>query len=109
MSGQFDDATRDLVRKRAGGRCELCGMSLPVGHFHHRRPRAMGGTKRIEASGAANCLLLHSRCHADIESSRERALANGWLVRQSDIPASVPAKLWRGLTLLSDDGTFSSA
>lgn len=109
MTGAFTDATRQAVRDRAGGRCELCGSRAEVGHFHHRRPRAMGGTSRDDAAAASNCLLLHPRCHAGIESSREKALRNGWIVSAFDSPLLIPAKLWYGLVLLSDDGSFSPA
>ena len=109
MTAVFDRHTKQLVRERSRDRCELCGVHCFVAHFHHRRPRGMGGTRRKEASGAANCLLVHPRCHAEIESSRERALANGWLVRQTDTPSLVPVKLWNGLQLLADDGSVVSA
>jgi hypothetical protein len=107
VTAQFSRVTRELVRARSEGRCDLCGMGLIVGHFHHRQPRGMGGTRRIEASGAANCLLLHPRCHADVESNRQRSIANGWLVPQSGDPAVVPVKTWRGLVLLLPDGTVT--
>lgn len=107
MSGAFDKQTREIVFLRAKMRCEMCGSQCRVAHFHHRRPRGMGGTRRIESSRASNCLFVHPRCHAEIESSRERALVNGWLVRQVDSPLLVPVKLWSGLWFLDDDGGMS--
>ena len=109
VTAAFDRATRELVRNRAAGRCDLCGMPISVGHYHHRQPRGMGGTRRIEASGAANCLLLHPRCHSDVESSRERSIGNGWLVPQWGNPQEVPVKLWKGMYLLLPDGTLRPA
>ena len=105
----FSTATRETVRQRAGDRCELCGSRIEVAHFHHRRPRGMGGSRKQETGGAANCLLLHSRCHDGIESNRQRALDNGWLVSQWRDPATVPVKRWDGLFLLADDGTVNPA
>lgn len=107
MTAAFSQTTRRIVRERAAGKCELCGLPCPVGHYHHRKPRGMGGTKRIEASGAANCLLVHPTCHRDIEMARHRSLENGWLVRQSETPSQVRVKRFDGWTLLSDDGTLT--
>lgn len=105
----FDAATREIVKSRSGGRCELCGSRLEVAHFHHRRPRGMGGSRSNATGAASNCLVLHSGCHADIESNRQRALDNGWLVSQWKDPATIPVKRWDGLFLLADDGTVSPA
>jgi 5-methylcytosine-specific restriction enzyme A len=107
--GSFSKATREAVIARANGKCELCGQRLEVGHFHHRRPRGMGGTNRSDSAMAANCLLVHPRCHSDIESSRQRALDKGWLVMQTHSPSETPVSLWSGVFLLADDGSISPA
>lgn len=105
----FTDKVRATVRQRSNGRCELCGVRLQVAHFHHRRPRGMGGTKSLDSGAPSNCLAVHPACHADIESSRERSLRNGWLVSQWQSPAEVPVKSYLGLVLLLDDGTVVDA
>lgn len=69
----------------------------------------MGGSRRDDTAGAANCLVLHSGCHADIESNRQRALERGWLVSQWQSPAAVPVRRWDGLFLLGEDGSVSPA
>ena len=109
MTAAFSRSVRETVRERAGTRCELCGTTCHIGHYHHRRPRGMGGTRREESGQPSNCLLLHPRCHADVESSRERAISNGWLVSSFIEPAEVPVKLWHGLVYLKDDGSFVPA
>ena len=106
---KFGPATKQLVLDRAGGKCELCGMPVGVPHLHHRRPRGMGGSKRVETGGASNCLVIHPSCHADVESNRQRALDNGWLVSQWRDPATVPVKRWNGLCLLAEDGSVNPA
>ncbi len=102
----FSEKTRQAARERSAGRCDLCGMPVAAAHFHHRRPRGMGGTRRKDSGELSNCLLLHPRCHADIESNRERAIENGWLVPQYQDPESIPVKLWMGIRYLSSDGTL---
>lgn len=101
----FSETTRKSVRERSRGKCDLCGMPVSVAHFHHRRPRAMGGTRRRDSGTASNCLVVHPSCHAMIELSRQRSLDNGWLVSQYQDPPSVPVKLWFGWAYLTDDGS----
>jgi hypothetical protein len=65
----------------------------------------MGGTKRSESGLPGNCLVVHPSCHAMIESNRQRALDNGWLVSQWRDPQTVPVKLWSGWAVITDDGS----
>lgn len=114
-------ATRELVADRAGFCCEVCGALLrtlelgwvAVGSVHHRRPRAMGGTTRVETNSPANLLLVcgtgTTGCHQLIEANRTRALAAGHLVRQTDDPAAIPTLLHRGWVTLTHDGTYQEA
>lgn len=112
-------AQRRVVAERAGYCCEVCGTRLAgVGgwtqphSFHHRQPRGMGGTSRLDVH-AAYCLLLlcgtgTTGCHGLIESSRAAAYPVGWLVRQGQNPAEVP--VWvrgAGLVLLTVDGQYA--
>lgn len=106
---KFSDEVRSIARARSRERCELCGTPILVAQFHHRRPRGMGGSRRVETGDASNCLVLHPACHAQVESDRKRALDNGWLVSQWKEPSDVPVKRWDGLFLLSADGSLIPA
>jgi 5-methylcytosine-specific restriction endonuclease McrA len=64
--------------EEAGGCCLLCGYDRYTGalHFHHRDPAAKefglarrGFTRSLEKmrAEAANCVLLCSNCHAEVE------------------------------------------
>lgn len=100
-------AVRDLVRERAGDRCELCWSTDGL-QVHHRRPRASGGTSDPATNSPANLLLLCVWCHADIEARRALALANGHLIHQGHDPAAVPVLLLaHGRVRLCDDGSIS--
>jgi len=92
MTG-FSKRTRELVFLRAGGRCERCGWIEEASQYHHRRPRAMGGSRASDTNGAANCVLLCIYCHEDVESRREWALNFGFLVPQGKKPSEIP--VWR--------------
>lgn len=69
--------------------CELTAVTV-----HHRRPRGMGGTKRVDTNDADNGLAICRACHSIVEGRREWSLANGFLVRQQDSPGKVPV-WWR--------------
>lgn len=84
--------TREAVYERAGHACEMCGQSRGPLAIHHRRPRAMGGTRREDTNSPANLLLLCDSDHRWVEANREKALARGYLVRQHDDPALVPVE-----------------
>ena len=92
MTG-FSPKTRRLIYERACGLCESC--TRPGAEIHHRRPRGAGGSKDPLTNTAANGVLLCSGCHRWIESHRADALDEGWLVRQSQDPRTVPL-LYRG-------------
>jgi 5-methylcytosine-specific restriction protein A len=92
MTG-FSKRTRELVLLRSGGHCERCGWIEEASQYHHRRPRAMGGSRAADTNGAANCLLLCIYCHEDVESCREWALDFGFLVPQGKKPSEIP--VWR--------------
>jgi len=114
-----DRKVRALVVDRAGGCCERCGRRLQVdGHWiaaysiHHRRPRAMGGSRRAGTNSPANLLLLcgtgTSGCHGWVEAHRVTALANGFLLNQGDDPGAWPVRLHQGIRWLTDDGGLST-
>lgn len=103
--GAFNDKTRRLVYERAKGRCERCGGNGDQWHFHHRRPRGMGGTSRKDSGGAENALLLHPSCHEWVERNRSDAYDMGYLVAQQANPRDTPVRLWDGWFILRENGS----
>jgi hypothetical protein len=104
---KFSSKTQALISQRCSNKCELCGQIAVYHQFHHRRPRGMGGSKNALTGSPCNALFLHPGCHALVESIRENALDNGWLVRQGINPSEVPVKLHTGWVLLLEDGSVS--
>lgn len=109
-TGPSDDTVARL-RERAGGMCEACDLGIggPRGlrwQVHHRRPRAMGGTRWEGVNKASNLLVLCTSCHADIESRRTHALETGRLVPNGTDPATVPLLIAQHWVLLTDDFGF---
>ncbi len=97
----FDRLTIEAVYLRCEGLCEGCGEGLrgergaPDGHAaHHRRPRRMGGSQLPDTNGVENALMLGAGCHAWVESNRTWAYRHGFIVRQDDIPAAIPVRLY---------------
>lgn len=79
--------------------------------FHHRRPRGMGGTKRVDVDSLAalvnTCGDGVSGCHGYIESNRAVAFERGLLVPNQGTdevtdPALVPLVLPSGRVVLLD-------
>lgn len=101
---KFSRAVKAIVDERSRGWCEICGYLASHGQYHHRRPRGMGGTKRIETGSPVNALYLCQECHAWIESLRAHALRNGWLVGQSEDPALTPVNYRGVMATLTNDG-----
>lgn len=102
---------RELVRARAGSSCERCGMALRTGNIHHRKPRGMGGTTDPAANSPANLMLVcgsgTTGCHGWIESHRQEALTEGWLVPRTADPEGSPVRVWgAGWAQLRADGHY---
>lgn len=101
------DEVRAIVYERDKGRCALCEGYASAVHWHHRRPRGMGGSRDPQTNSPANLILLHPDCHSWVESRREEALEQGLLVPQGRNPAE-----WaidhavHGICYLLDDGTW---
>lgn len=103
--GAFTEKTRDLIRKRADHRCEVCGLRmLTYGQIHHRAPRRMGGTRSKQLANASNGLYVHPDCHERIERNRREAAYMGWLVGYGRSPESAEVRLWDGWFLLTPEG-----
>lgn len=101
-----DRSVVELVRGRAGERCERCAWMLHgAGQIHHRVPRGMGGSKAAWINRPPNLVLLCLQCHAWAESYRESAMDAGWLVLRRRDPAETPVhSVLHGVVLLTDDG-----
>lgn len=126
------DAVEAALNSRSGSRCEIrspdcLGATIVVngitttghiGHLprrmrsaHHRRPRGMGGTRRVDVdsiAGLINCCGDGvTGCHGYVESNREWARAQGLLVPNHGTgdavdPAAVPVVLPSGRRVLLD-------
>ncbi|AXH69837.1 HNH endonuclease [Mycobacterium phage Krakatau] len=100
----FPPEVKELIWERAHGRCERCGEYASDATAHHRRPRGLGSSRREDTNLPSNAGWLCGACHRHVESYRAQAFAEGWLVRQSQSPITVPV-LYRGnWVLLDDDG-----
>lgn len=115
----FSPRAERLILQRDGGKCGRCG--LHVVHMrrgvdwsiHHRRPKGRGGTSLAWVNSAANGIVLcgsgTTRCHGDVESHREQAMQDGFLISANGrLKADeVPVKHARlGLVLLNDEGGY---
>lgn len=89
-----DKGTVEVVRRRAGGLCELCGFH-EAQQIHHRKPRRMGGTRDPLINDPCNLFFVCYPCHADIESDRTTALQKGWLVSSWESSETKPI-VYRG-------------
>lgn len=112
MNG-FTKDQKITVYTRSGGHCEVMhiGCHLSAVHYHHRRPRGMGGHG---LHSVANCLHVCRPCHERVHSMPNWSKENGFLVSQFADPAEVP--VWwrcnetagqREYVLLTEAGTKS--
>lgn len=102
--------TRDLIRKRAGDCCELCGLWAVAAQIHHRRPRGMGGTSDPAANRPSNLVLFCAMCHQYVEAiERASAYRYGWLVPQGKDPDRHAFLLWGDWVFLTDTGIYMAA
>lgn len=115
--GAFSSGTVKSIWDRDAGKCAWCG-ALCIGErgmnwaVHHRRPRSMGGTSESYVARTSNGVLLHTECHATVESDREYAALHGFLVSALGIarPKDVPIMhAVHGRVRLDDDGTWAVA
>lgn len=90
--------------------CAKCrrGLVFEMAQFHHRAARGMGGTSLAAVSYVSNCLTLCMDCHAWVESHRQLAELQGFLVRKPREPHTVPVKhsTW-GWVVLGINGTVT--
>lgn len=111
-TGPTEEQRAEVVG-RAQMRCERCDTYLGYAAYsiHHRLPRGRGGRNEL-----ANLVLLcgsatsPDTCHATVESRREQAYDDGWLVRSETEPAETPVNHFAfGRVLLDNDGGYASA
>jgi hypothetical protein len=107
---------RRTVLERDNHICVRCGLYVgPFGEYslHHRRPRGMGGSKRLDTDMPANLVLLcgsgTTGCHGYVEANRTEALSVGLLLPQSVTPADIPILTHRGWLLLDNEGCWTEA
>jgi 5-methylcytosine-specific restriction protein A len=103
----FTPLVRQLIKERAGiegdfVRCEKCQFWTQTGEIHHRRPRGAGGSKASDTNKPSNGVWLCRQCHLWVETRRETALEQGWLVPQGGTP-STTLLLRQGIPCLLDD------
>lgn len=103
----------DLVYARANYDCEICTESVGDRrgidhHIHHRRPRALGGTRREDTNAPPNLMLLCPPCHLQVETHRAEAQAMGWLVPQVEDPVHVAVLVQRDRWVyLAESGEYA--
>jgi hypothetical protein len=109
-----DRLTVEAILERAHHSCERCsgGLGLVRGrgfHVHHRRPRAVGGSRAADTNSPSNCVILCPDCHTAVESRRAEAQFDGWLVPQGAAPARVAVLIEHGgrWVYLTADGRYS--
>src|SRR5690606_5369106 len=102
----FTAETRQAVLDANLGRCAGC--DRPAVEVHHRRPRGMGGTSRVELGAACNGVGLCRNHHRWAETHRVEARRIGWLLDVGDDPAVVPwwASVWGYVRWVLDDDTW---
>ena len=93
---KVEDKVRFLVLARADYKCERCGGG-PTGYgfsVHHRAPRMMGGSRDTNLHLPANLIVLCGSgvdgCHGWVESNRDKARADGYLLFRIDKANEVP-------------------
>lgn len=91
--GQPTEAVgRELVKKRAAGLCEGCGL-VDGQSWSHRIPKGNGGTWSA-SNGLWLCGTGTTGCHGWLEGDRRAGKALGWALTRRQNPANAPALIW---------------
>jgi hypothetical protein len=106
---------REWLLLRSGERCESCGVSIrgiPENQVEvqHRRARGMGGSALPDTHKLSNLLILHGRCHREIEArtNPEHLFRGLWLNheyhddRTPRLAAETPLMLFSGRRVFLD-------
>lgn len=89
---EFPESTRQVVRARSGGRCEVRSLACTgtAAHFHHRK------LKRHKDQRPINCLHACTPCHRHIHDNTGKSYLMGWLVHSWAEPADIPSRYGNG-------------
>lgn len=92
------ESIRRQVLARDGKACARCGVSI-IGipySLHHRKPRSQGG-EHTTVNLVTLCGMGGDtrRCHGHVESQREQAREDGWLVPRAVDPAARMVRTWQ--------------
>lgn len=98
----FPREVRELIKNRAGGRCEICDHTTSDTHARHRCVCGTSGSLRHETDTPSSGLWLCGHCHRIVEAYRSHALDRGWIVRQCRSTLATPV-LYRGAWMMLDD------
>lgn len=90
----------ELVKKRAGGYCEICGrVAQESMALHHRKLKSRGGKDE-----AANLLYLHHECHnlgtQGVHNQVAYATSKGWIVNSWADPLTTPVVFPGGVVVM---------
>lgn len=105
------EAQQARCRERDGNRCARCGRPAPAGNrqHQHRQPRGKGGRQDAHRLSALVLMCGWSAtdpdgCHNHVESYRDEARRDGYLVPMGVDPEEWPILWHGGWVLLDDDG-----
>lgn len=98
----FSPATRELIRTRSGGLCEIrwCCDGVMMDQIHHRKNRSQSGKWH-----PANIVHLCALCHVEVTAEPEKSRATGFSMRSMEEPETVPILIRGRRCLLEDDGS----
>lgn len=101
----IDANLRQLVHRRASGRCECCADPLTAGwECHHRKLRSRGGQ-----DSAANLVALCRLCHRRVHGRPAWARETGFMVESWDDPATVLVAVGCAVWVrLTPDGSYGA-
>lgn len=105
---------RAVLLERCEGHCEVSGLPLDPDTFdaHHRRPKGMGGTARVDRDALSNLIALDPEVHNcgpdSVHARRGWSEERGYLLPQSTPLAISWPVLVRGVrwVFLLNDGTY---
>jgi 5-methylcytosine-specific restriction protein A len=106
--------TVQIVLERDRWSCTRCGRSIAGGErgrdwsVQHRIPRGMGGSRDERLNLPSNLLVLCgsgvTRCHGDVETHREIAHVEGFLLHRIQDPTEVPLNTAWGWVRFDNEG-----
>jgi hypothetical protein len=101
------ERTRLLVLRRAGHRCERCGIVKKPLDMSHRKAKGMGGT-RLDQSNPALFNALCRYCHQWVERNPFEARRYGFKVAIGGALETTPVRRWNGWFTLDSSGSAAT-